>query len=159
MHGNSGGPLVNLDGEVVGINIMKIMAADGLSFAVPIDAAAKIVEQFRKNGRVVRPWLGLKMLDLNDMIIAQLKERDETFPNVSTGILVPMVTPGSPADRAGFRPGDVVIEFAGKPVGSINEIIEIMGDKVGKPLKAVVKRANDRTVTLTVVPEEANPDM
>lgn len=157
--GNSGGPLVNLDGEVVGINNMKVLAADGLSFAVPIDSVAKIIEHFRKNGRVVRPWLGLKMLDLNEMIIAQLKERDSSFPNVSKGVLVPMVTPGSPADRAGFRPGDVVIEFAGKPVESIKEIIEVMGDKVGVQLKVLVKRINDKTVTLTVVPEEANPDM
>ncbi|XP_010273536.1 PREDICTED: putative protease Do-like 14 [Nelumbo nucifera] len=157
--GNSGGPLVNLDGEVVGVNTMKILAADGLSFAVPIDSVSKIVEHFKKNGRVVRPWLGLKMLDLNEMIIAQLKERDVTFPDVSKGVLVPMVTPGSPADRAGFHPGDVVIEFDGKPVGSIKEIIEVLGDKVGKPLKVVVKRANNKFVTLTVVPEEANPDM
>lgn len=157
--GNSGGPLVNIDGEVVGINIMKVLAADGLSFSVPIDSVSKIIEHFKKRGRVVRPWLGLKMLDLNSMIIAQLKERDATFPDVSRGVLVPMVTPGSPADRAGFRPGDVVLEFDGKPVDSIKEIIELMGDKVGKPLKVVVNRAKDGFVTLEVVPEEANPDM
>lgn len=109
--------------------------------------------------RVVRPWLGLKMLDLNDMIIAQLKERDPSFPNVKSGVLVPVVTPGSPAHRAGFLPSDVVIKFDGKPVQSIKEIVEIMGDTVGEPLKVVVQRANDRLVTLTVVPEEANPDM
>ncbi|KAF7137650.1 hypothetical protein RHSIM_Rhsim07G0186700 [Rhododendron simsii] len=214
--GNSGGPLANIDGEVVGINVMKVAAADGLSFAVPIDSVSTIVEHFKKNGRVVRPWLGLKMLDLNHMIVAQLREKDDTFPNVNKGILVPMgvrwwmeyarqhkvkvmakrlgdggssggggkwpfwptvavkvvvmgsdfvqrkingVTPGSPADRAGFHPGDVVVEFDGRPVGSIKEVIEIMGDKVGKPLKAVVKRANDSSATLTVIPEEANPDM
>ncbi|KAL6964757.1 putative protease Do-like 14 [Sarracenia purpurea var. burkii] len=157
--GNSGGPLVNIDGEVVGVNIMKVLAADGLSFSVPIDAVSTIIEHFKKNGRVVRPWLGLKMLDLNDMIVAQLREKDAMFPNVNKGVLVPMVTPGSPADRAGFQPGDVVVEFEGRRVGSIKEIIEIMGDKIGQPLKAVVKRANDRSVTLIVVPEEANPDM
>ncbi|KAL9447291.1 hypothetical protein AB3S75_014879 [Citrus x aurantiifolia] len=157
--GNSGGPLVNIDGEIVGVNIMKVAAADGLSFAVPIDSAAKIIEQFKKNGRVVRPWLGLKMLDLNDMIIAQLKERDPSFPNVKSGVLVPVVTPGSPAHRAGFLPSDVVIKFDGEPVQSIKEIIEIMGDRVGEPLKVVVQRANDKLVTLTVIPEEANPDM
>ncbi|XP_008801368.1 putative protease Do-like 14 isoform X2 [Phoenix dactylifera] len=156
--GNSGGPLVNLDGEIVGINIMKVAAADGLSFAVPIDSVVKIIEQFMKNGRVVRPWLGLKMLDLNEMIIAQIKERDAFFPDVSKGVLVPMVTPGSPAERAGFRPGDVVIEFEGKPVGGIKEIIDIMGDKVGQPLKVLVKREKNRLVTLTVIPEEADPE-
>lgn len=157
--GNSGGPLVNIDGEVIGVNIMKVLAADGLSFSVPIDSVSTIIEHFKKSGRVVRPWLGLKMLDLNDMIIAQLREKDPKFPNVNKGVLVPMVSPGSPADRAGFRPGDVVVEFEGRPVGSIKEITEIMGDKVGKPLKVIVKRANDTSVTLTVIPEEANPDM
>ncbi|XP_068654933.1 putative protease Do-like 14 [Aristolochia californica] len=156
--GNSGGPLVNLDGEVVGVNIMKIKAADGLSFAVPIDSVAKIIDQFRKNGRVVRPWLGLKMFDLNDMIIAQLKERDPSFPDVRKGVLIPMVTPRSPADRAGFRPGDIVLEFEGRPIESLSEIIEIMEDNVGKPLRVLVKRANNKTALLTVVPEEANPE-
>lgn len=156
--GNSGGPLVNIDGEVVGVNIMKVLGADGLSFAVPIDSVSKIIEHFKKSGRVIRPWLGLKMVDLNEMIIAQLKERDPAFPDVKRGVLVPTVTPGSPADRAGFQPGDVVIEFDGKPVGRITEIIEIMGDKIGIPIKVVVRRAKDSRVTLTVVPEETNLD-
>ncbi|KAM0992043.1 hypothetical protein ACFX13_010515 [Malus domestica] len=157
--GNSGGPLVNIDGEVIGVNIMKVLAADGLSFAFPIDSVTKIIEHFKKSGRVVRPWVGLKMIDLNEMIINQLKERDPTFPNVKKGILVPMVTPGSPAERAGFSPGDVVIEFDGNAVESIKEIIEIMGDRVGVPIKAVVIRARDEIVTLTVIPEESNSDM
>ncbi|KAL7126443.1 hypothetical protein ABFS83_14G187700 [Erythranthe nasuta] len=157
--GNSGGPLVNVDGEVVGINIMKVLGADGLNFAVPIDSASKIIEHFKKNGRVVRPWLGLKMLDLNSIIVENLKERNASFPDVGRGVLVPMVFPGSPADCAGFLPGDVVVEFGGKPIGSIKEIIEIMGDKIGKPFKAVVKRKNNVTETLTVIPEEVNPDM
>ncbi|GAB2287321.1 Putative protease Do-like 14 [Dionaea muscipula] len=157
--GNSGGPLVNIDGEVIGVNIFKVAAADGLGFSVPIDSVSKIIHHFKKSGRVVRPWLGLKMIDLNEMIIAQLKERDPTFPNVVKGILVPMVTPGSPADQAGFHPGDVVIEFEGKPVASITEVIDIMDDKVGIPLKVVVKRAKDVVVKLTVIPDEANPSM
>uniref|UniRef100_A0A453HFP6 PDZ domain-containing protein n=1 Tax=Aegilops tauschii subsp. strangulata TaxID=200361 RepID=A0A453HFP6_AEGTS len=126
---------------------MKLRDADGLSFSVPIDYVVKIVEHFKKNGRVVRPWLGLKMLDLNPMVIAQLKERSSSFPDV---------TPGSPAERAGFAPGDVVTEFDGKPVETIKEIIGIMGDKVGVPFKVLVKRANNVPVTLTVTPEEAD---
>ncbi|XP_042411525.1 putative protease Do-like 14 [Zingiber officinale] len=158
--GNSGGPLVNLDGEVVGVNIMKVITADGLSFAVPIDTVIKIFEQFRKNGsRVVRPWLGLSMFDLNERIILQLKERDASFPNVTKGVLVPLVIPGSPADRAGFQQGDIVIEFGGRPIREIKEIMDIVGDKVGVPLEVLVKRSNNKTVTLTVVPEEAVTDM
>ncbi|XP_038890709.1 putative protease Do-like 14 isoform X2 [Benincasa hispida] len=123
--GNSGGPLVNVDGEVVGVNIMKVDDAVGLSFAVPIDSVSKITEQFKKRGRVIRPWLGLKMIDLNEMIIKQLKERDANFPaDVTKGVLVAMVTPGSPASRAGFQPGDVVIELDEQPVASIKEIFK-----------------------------------
>ncbi|KAL1198031.1 putative protease Do-like 14 [Cardamine amara subsp. amara] len=157
--GNSGGPLVNLDGEVIGVNIMKVLAADGLGFSVPIDSVAKIIEHFKKSGRVIRPWLGLKMIELNKMIIAQLKERDPMFPDVERGILVPMVTPGSPADRAGFKPGDVVVKFDGKPVETIQEIIEIIDDRVGKRLQVVVERSNKERVTLQVIPQDANPDM
>lgn len=157
--GNSGGPLVNVDGEIVGVNNMKILGADGLNFAVPVDAVRKIIEHFKDKGRVVRPWLGLKMIDLNTMIVAQLKERDAAVPSVTKGVLVPMVTPGSPADRAGFLPGDVVIEFDGKSVASIKEIIDIMEDKVGQPLRVVVMRKHDEVSTLTVIPEEANPDL
>ncbi|CAH9087316.1 unnamed protein product [Cuscuta europaea] len=157
--GNSGGPLVNVDGEVVGVNHMKVLDADGLGFSVPIDSVTKIIDHFRKNGRVVRPWLGLKMMDLNEMVVAQLKEKNSKFPNVNQGVLVPMVTPGSPADVAGFHPNDIVIEFDGKPVRTIKEIVEIMGDRAGQPLRAVVKRSNDISVTLTVIPAEANPNM
>ncbi|GAV86977.1 PDZ_2 domain-containing protein/Trypsin_2 domain-containing protein [Cephalotus follicularis] len=155
--GNSGGPLVNIDGEVVGVSTMSRKDSEGLHFAVPIDSVCKILEQFNKSGRVVRPWLGLKMLDLNELIIAQLQETDATFPDVNRGVLVPMVTPGSPAARAGFCSGDVVLEFDGKPIASIKEIIEIMGDRIGVPLKVVVKRANDVSITLTVIPEEITP--
>ncbi|KFK26489.1 hypothetical protein AALP_AA8G255800 [Arabis alpina] len=157
--GNSGGPLVNLDGEVVGVNIMKVLSADGLGFSVPIDSVSKIVEHFKKSGRVIRPWLGLKMVELNKMIIAQLKERDPMFPDVEKGILVPAVIPGSPADRAGFKPGDVVVRFDGKPVETIKEIIEIIDDRVEKQMQVVVERSNKEKVTLQVTPVEADPDM
>lgn len=153
--GNSGGPLVNLDGEIVGITLMKVQNANGLGFAVPIDSAVKIIDHFKKHGRVVRPWVGLKVLELNDLVIQQLKERDPSFPDVQKGVLVPMVTPRSPGDRAGFRPGDVMIELDGKPVKSTKEIFEILGDKVGVKMEARVVRAN-KEVVLTVIPEEAD---
>ncbi|XP_061342063.1 putative protease Do-like 14, partial [Gastrolobium bilobum] len=118
--GNSGGPLVNMDGEVIGVNLMKMMVADGLSFSVPIDSVPKIIEHFKKNGRVVQPWIGLKGHDLNEMINALLQKIDASFPNMDKGIFVSSATPGSPSDYSGFRPGDVVVEFDGKPVENMN---------------------------------------
>ncbi|OAE34121.1 hypothetical protein AXG93_2891s1460 [Marchantia polymorpha subsp. ruderalis] len=157
--GNSGGPLLNLDGEVIGINTMKALAADGVSFAIPIDSALKIIAQLKKHGRVVRPWLGMKMLGLTEDIILQLKERDPSFPDVTGGVLVPQVIPGSPAERAGVRPGDVVVEFDGQPVTSIHQIVESLGDRVGVTFKFVVKRSKGGTATLSVVTEEASPSI
>ncbi|KAL3681531.1 hypothetical protein R1sor_024487 [Riccia sorocarpa] len=157
--GNSGGPLLNLDGEVIGINTMKALAADGVSFAIPIDSALKIINQLNKHGRVVRPWLGMKMLELTEDITFQLKERDPSFPDVTSGVLVPQVIPGSPAERAGVRPGDVVVEFNGQPVKSIHQIVEALGDQVGVAFTLVVRRARGGTATLSVITEEASPSI
>jgi HtrA serine peptidase 2 len=125
--GNSGGPLVNLDGEVIGINTMKALAADGVSFAIPIDSAIKIVEQLKKHRHVVRPWLGMKMWELTKPGILQLKERRPGFPDVASGVLVTQVIPGSPAARAGVSNDDVIVEFDGMPVTTINQVCILRG--------------------------------
>eukprot|EP00246_Nothoceros_aenigmaticus_P012757 TRINITY_DN4095_c0_g1_i1.p1 TRINITY_DN4095_c0_g1~~TRINITY_DN4095_c0_g1_i1.p1 ORF type:complete len:253 (-),score=37.01 TRINITY_DN4095_c0_g1_i1:467-1225(-) len=157
--GNSGGPLVNLDGEVIGINNMKAVAADGVSFAIPIDTVMKVVEQLEKHGRVIRPWLGLKLLNLTGPIVEQLKEKNPDFPNVSEGVLVPQVLPGSPGNRAGFRSGDVIVRFGGHAVRNVTEIVDILSDKVGVSFDVVVVRVRDNQVTLQVMPEEASSNL
>ncbi|KAG0586237.1 hypothetical protein KC19_2G074400 [Ceratodon purpureus] len=157
--GNSGGPLLNLDGEVIGINTMKALAADGVSFAIPIDSAIKIVDQLKNRRHVVRPWLGMKMWELTEPRILQLKERRPGFPNVTSGVLVSQVIPGSPAFRAGVHSDDVIVEFDGVPVTTINQIVEALGDKVGISFKMVVKRRNDEQLVLYVTAEEASPDI
>ena len=96
--GNSGGPLINLDGEVVGINTMKIQGTSGISFAIPIDSARHVIDQLLKNRRVVRPYLGLQMADYYS--------GDEMMVGAGAASSQPVVlgvSPGSPAAAAGLQ--------------------------------------------------------
>jgi HtrA serine peptidase 2 len=85
--GNSGGPLLNLDGEVIGINTMKAIAS-GISFALPIDRVKEVVALLTRHGRVVRPFIGIKMLSLTPALLQQLGQVDESMKKVSGGVLV-----------------------------------------------------------------------
>ncbi len=153
--GNSGGPLVNLAGEVVGISSMKALAAQGVSFAIPIDTAKGIVAQLRANGRVVRPYLGVKLLELSPAVAAQLREREPGFPAVERGVLLPAVVPGSPAARGGLRPGDVIVAYAGQPVTTTRALLAALAASVGTPAEVAVLRPGAGPLTLTVTAEEA----
>lgn len=103
--GNSGGPLVDLDGAVVGINTMKAAQADGISFAIPIDAGWAVVRALLAHGRVARPYIGIKM---------------QSAPG---GVVVVAVAPGSPADNAGLRPGDRILAFNGSRIANISDVL------------------------------------
>ncbi|MCS7208991.1 MAG: PDZ domain-containing protein [Fimbriimonadales bacterium] len=100
--GNSGGPLVNLQGEVVGINQL---GGGGIGFAIPSRIARSVLEQVRRTGRVERGWLGFRA-----MPVEKLRRTD--------GVLVASVTPNSPAESAGIQPGDVIVRIDGKPVSA-----------------------------------------
>ncbi|MCX7992072.1 MAG: PDZ domain-containing protein [Fimbriimonadales bacterium] len=100
--GNSGGPLVNLQGEVIGINQL---GGTGLGFAIPSRIAKSVLEQVRKTGRVERGWLGFRAMPTE-----KLRRTD--------GVLVAAVTPGSPAEKVGIQPGDVILRIDGKPTSA-----------------------------------------
>ncbi len=116
--GNSGGPLINLDGEAIGINTAIVSESGGymgIGFAIPVNMARTIEQQLRKTGRVIRGYLGLYGQAVTPEIAKALK-----LEQVG-GILVAQVEKGSPADQAGLKPGDVILAMNGKPIASYDD--------------------------------------
>jgi serine protease Do len=148
--GNSGGPLVNLRGEVIGINTRG--GGNDLGFAVPINVAKEVVRQILASGKVKRSTIGLTLQPLQDL---------ETFLDVGKmeGAVVSSVEPGGPADKAGIRPQDILVEFAGEPVrGRYPEQLfdlrrRVSGTAVGSTVAVRIKRAGEPQ-TLELVTEE-----
>jgi len=125
--GNSGGPLLNLAGEVIGINTAIIRGsignnqeAEGIGFAVSMGTAIPVSEQLIENGRVVRPRIGVQILDVTPVTAA---ERDLS---VDEGVLILAVTPGGPADRAGIEADDVIVLVDNIPVSSTTELVRLL---------------------------------
>ncbi|MGA7733610.1 MAG: trypsin-like peptidase domain-containing protein [Chloroflexia bacterium] len=116
-HGNSGGPLLNLSGQVVGINTAVVRGSDsgdvaeGLGFAIPVDTVKTISAQLIDNGVVVRPFLGVRSAPINRAIATYYDLRDENGQVLETGVLVEAVTPGSAAEKAGIQPLDVLLQI------------------------------------------------
>ena len=115
--GNSGGPLINAAGQVVGINSAISSRASNIGFAVPINQAIAILPQLKEHGRVSRGFIGVGLTDVTPALQRALKL------SVSRGAMVQDVTAGSPAERAGLRPYDVVLTVEGRAVGSNEELI------------------------------------
>jgi serine protease Do len=153
--GNSGGPLFNLDGEVVGINSQIYSRTGGfmgVSFAIPIDTVMNVVAQIKSQGYVSRGWLGVVIQDVT-------RELAESFGlNKPKGALVSRVVADSPASRAGFKAGDVILEFDGKEVETSSDLPPIVGrTMVGKQANVIVMRDNKRKtikVTIEELPED-----
>ncbi|MEY2465789.1 MAG: hypothetical protein QOD03_310 [Verrucomicrobiota bacterium] len=149
--GNSGGPLVNSRGEVIGVNTMVILPAQGLCFAIAINTAKYIVGWLIKDGVIHRAYLGLggQTAKIHGRI-----RRHHNLP-VETGMLVLTVEPGSPASRAGLREGDVIVEFNGHAIASVDDLHkQLTGEQVGVRSTLAVIRHMEK-VQLEVVPEES----
>jgi S1-C subfamily serine protease len=149
--GNSGGPLVNSRGEVIGVNTAVILPAQGLCFAIAINTAKYIAGFLIKEGVIRRSYLGIGGQTAK---IHRRLTRHFHLPN-ETGMLVINVEPGSPASRAGMREGDVVVEFDGHAIAGIDDLHkQLTGAQVGVRVPLVVLRNADR-LQLEVVPEES----
>jgi serine protease Do len=114
--GNSGGPLLNLDGKVVGINTAIVATGQGIGFSIPVNMAREVLAQLIEKGRVVRGWLGIAIQELTD----ELAQGFGVPPR--SGVLVSDVMKDSPAAAAGLRPGDIIVEFRGRPVHEVPEL-------------------------------------
>ena len=143
--GNSGGPLFNLQGDVVGINTAIIAPGQagsiGIGFAIPANAASNVIDQLIKYGETRRGWLGVRIQEVTKEIaeIEKLKK-----PN---GALVASVGKNSPAEKAGIKAGDIILEFDGKKIDTMRKLPKVVaGTKVGKTVEIKVWR-NKRLVT------------
>lgn len=133
--GNSGGPLVNIKGEVIGIISANIPFAQGIGFSIPISTAKRIADELIAHGKVIRPWLGILGVGVNEQIAAYYR-----LPS-DRGILVTRIFENSPAFKAGIAPGDMIIEADHKDVKDMGELTkELYSKKVGDDMSVTVQR-------------------
>lgn len=152
--GNSGGPLVNMAGEVVGVNSAIVTGSrgnDGIGFAIPIDMASNVADQLIKEGKVKRSRIGIKLDPLTPVLAKQLG-----LESGAKGILVGEVVPGSPADKAGLKQGDVIVGFDGEKVEGIPTFrLKVASSPAGKNYEVDYYRDGQRkTATIVPAPEE-----
>ncbi|AUB42827.1 Periplasmic serine protease, S1-C subfamily, containing C-terminal PDZ domain [Nostoc flagelliforme CCNUN1] len=139
--GNSGGPLLNAQGEVIGVNTAIRADAQGLGFAIPIETAARIANELFTKGRVEHPFLGIEMADLSPIRKKQINQENQLNIQQEAGIVIKGVTDDSPAKRGGLLPGDVIQKVNGKPVkisAQVQKLVE--SSKVGDIIAIEVNR-------------------
>ncbi len=137
--GNSGGPLVNSDGEVVGVNTAIAGQAQNIGFAIAIDTIKPIIDRLEAGGDTSQAFLGVSSLTVDQQVAQQLGL------SIEKGALVRDVTPGSPAENAGIRPGDVVTKLDGKDIASSDDLVAaVRGHKPGDAVEVTVDRQGQR---------------
>ncbi|XP_010603499.1 serine protease HTRA4 [Fukomys damarensis] len=152
-HGNSGGPLVNLDGDVIGINSLKVTA--GISFAIPSDRIRQFLAEYHERqskgkAPLQKKYLGMRMLPLSLNLLQEMKRQDPDFPDVSSGVFVYEVIRGTAAESSGLRDHDVIVSINGQPVFTTADVIEAVKDNAS--LSIIVRRGS-QTLFLTVTPD------
>jgi len=157
--GNSGGPLLNEQGEVIGINTAIRADAMGIGFAIPINKAKEISAKLARGEKVVHPYLGIQMTTLTPRLARENNENPNAMvalPEVN-GVLVMNVLPNTPAANAGLRRGDVVVQIEDQGIVSADQLQRFVeNSRVGQPLKLKVLRG-DRPQQLTVRTAELQP--
>jgi serine protease Do len=155
--GNSGGPLINMAGEVIGINSQIYSRTGGfmgISFAIPIDEAMRVADQLKTSGKVVRGRIAVAIGEVTKDVA------DSIGLPKAEGALVSSVEPGGPADKAGIQPGDIILKFNNRPVDTATDLPRMVGDtKPGTRATVTIWRkgqARDLPITITEVPADKN---
>lgn len=149
--GNSGGPLVSSSAEVIGVNTATIMPAQGLCFAIAINTAKFVAGRLIRDGRIVRGYIGMAGQNV------QLPRRLVHFHRVAvpSGVMIVSLEPGSPAEGAGLKPGDIIVGLAGKPVAGIDDLQRLLSsDCLGVATEIKVVRTTE-ILALRIIPSES----
>jgi S1-C subfamily serine protease len=148
--GNSGGPLVDSRGQVIGINTAIIHPAQGICFAIPVNMAKDILPQLMKHGRVVRGYLGLHARNIP--LPTSVARRFELLQK--SGVQVQAVEPNSPADEAGVLEDDVIVALGEHPVASVDDLHKVLTQLPVEVPAAVVLLRGDRRLERMLLPRE-----
>jgi len=149
--GNSGGPLLNSRGEVIGVNTAVILPAQGICFAIGINTAKYVAGRLIRDGRIVRAFIGVAGMN------APMHRRVVRFHRLATatGVMVSSIEPGSAAERAGLKAGDIIVAYNGTPVGAIDDLHRMLvEDQIGADAELTVVRGTEK-VQMAIVPSAA----
>ncbi len=151
--GNSGGPLLNDQGEVIGMNTAIRANAQGLGFAIPIETAKRIADELFATGEVQHPFLGIQMVELTPETITEINAQQQmNIPPDESGVLIVRVLEGSPAQAAGLQPGDIIQRINNLDVKTPTEVqSQVEVSQIGQDLTLDIHREG-RDKTLTVKP-------
>ena len=147
--GNSGGPLINIQGEVIGVNVATDARAQGIiGFAIPINVAKNIIPQLMEKGHAVRGFIGIQWYELTEDLVKYLK-----LTKGQEGVVVAEVVKGEPADLAGLKVYDVITEFNGKPIKSGRDLLQEVGKApVGKSVSLkILREGKEKTFSVTPI--------
>jgi serine protease Do len=144
--GNSGGPLFNARGEVIGINSAIISGGQGIGFAIPVNMAKAIIEQLKEEGKVTRGWLGVMIQPVTPNLAKSFGLEDEK------GALISEVVAGSPAEKSGLKPGDIIRTFDGKKIQEVNDLPRLVATTpVSKKVKLTYLREGKEAAATVVI--------
>jgi S1-C subfamily serine protease len=149
--GNSGGPLVNSAGEVIGVNTAMIRPAQGICFAIASNTARLVAGWLIRDGRIRRSYIGVAGQNV------PLHRRVIRFYNLplETGVLVVSVEKNSPAERAGLRDGDLIVAFNGQSIGSVHDLHKVLvGEQIGASASLTIIRHTEK-MELPILPAES----